>query len=108
MGSGQTRATNHTQHFASSFLLAAVYGWDDSQREGVPFHHVSRPRIVACSRASRFPPSQNSTRGVPNTARNLPVREESIVTRAYIKMQEPRLSRTLHAPAAHTGTPTCL
>ena len=23
----------------------------------------------------------------------------------YIKMQEPRLSRTLHAPAVHTGTP---
>ena len=25
-------------------------------------------------------------------------------TSAYIKMQEPRLSRTSHAPAVHTGT----
>ena len=33
---------------------------------------------------------------------------DSTVTRAYIKMQEPRLSRTLHAPAVHTGTPACL
>ena len=29
-------------------------------------------------------------------------------TRAYIKMQEPRLSRTLHALAVHSGTPTGL
>ena len=29
-------------------------------------------------------------------------------TRAYIKLQEPRLSRTLHPPPVHTGTPTCL
>ena len=33
---------------------------------------------------------------------------DSTITRAYIIMQEPRLSRTLHAPAVHTGTPTCL
>ena len=29
-------------------------------------------------------------------------------TKAYIKMQEPRLSRTLCAPAVHIGTPTNL
>ena len=46
---------------ASSFPLAVVYGWYDSQRKGLPFHNVSSPRVVTCGRASRFS-RQNATR----------------------------------------------
>ena len=65
---------------------------------------LDRELSLVAERAA-FPRVKALHEGFPNTARISPVRERSIVTRAYIKMQEPRLNRTLHAPAAHTGTP---
>ena len=68
---------------------------------------LDRESSLVAVRAT-FPRVKTLQEGSPNTARISPVREGSIVTRAYIKMQESRLNRTLHAPAAHTGTPASL
>ena len=69
-----THATISMHNFASSFPLAAVYGRDNSRKQGLTYHYDSSPRAIACSRATFFS-RQNATRGGFQKARISPVRE---------------------------------